>query len=105
MLFKSVNPTTNKLIKQFKFVADSQIKNAINTSHAQYRQNIVSGQEGLQERLEKMRNLASVLDKRSQEYADIMAEEMGKPLAQGVGEVAKCVGHINYFVENGKQFI
>ncbi len=37
-----------------------------------------------------LEQLAGVLKDRAREYAKLMALEMGKPLAQGVGEVEKC---------------
>ena len=34
-----------------------------------------------------------------------MAEEMGKPLKQGIGEIEKCIWLCNYFIGNSKNYL
>ena len=52
-----------------------------------------------------LEQLAGVLKDRAREYAKLMALEMGKPLAQGVGEVEKCAWLCDYYREHGEEFL
>ena len=55
-----------------------------------------SGLKGVEARFEKLTNVQSLLEARRPEYAKIMSEEMGKPVTQGLAEVARCSTHIDY---------
>ena len=105
MKFRSVNPTTGKLLKSFSFVADSEIDGLVSKVHQRYKYNLLKGDAGITERLEKLQSLAGVLEKGKKDYAELMTVEMGKPIAQAEGEVAKCFGHLRYYAENGSQFM
>jgi len=52
-----------------------------------------------------LEQLAGVLKDRAREYAKLMAQEMGKPLVQGVGEVEKCAWLCEYYREHGEEFL
>jgi succinate-semialdehyde dehydrogenase/glutarate-semialdehyde dehydrogenase len=52
-----------------------------------------------------MRRAAAILRDRSQAYADLMATEMGKPLAQGKAEVEKCAWACDYYAEHAERFL
>src|SRR6266705_1312450 len=57
------------------------------------------------ERAERLRAAARILRARAREYARTMALEMGKPLAQGVGEAEKCAWACDYYAEHGAAFL
>jgi succinate-semialdehyde dehydrogenase/glutarate-semialdehyde dehydrogenase len=59
----------------------------------------------LSERVAPLRKLATLLREGEDEYAELMAREMGKPLAEGVGEVAKCVWVCEYYADNAEEFL
>jgi succinate-semialdehyde dehydrogenase/glutarate-semialdehyde dehydrogenase len=46
-----------------------------------------------------MKKAASLLRQRKSELSTLMADEMGKPLAQGVGEVEKCAWVCEYYAD------
>jgi succinate-semialdehyde dehydrogenase/glutarate-semialdehyde dehydrogenase len=52
-----------------------------------------------------MKRAAEVLRDRSDEYARLMAEEMGKPLAGGRAEADKCAWVCHYYAENAEDFL
>jgi len=43
--------------------------------------------------------LADVLERRAEDLAVLMAREMGKPVAEGMGEVAKCAWACRYYAD------
>src|SRR5689334_10779656 len=57
------------------------------------------------ERARLMKAAAEVLRRRSDAFADIMAAEMGKLLADGRGEVEKCAFNCDFFAENAERFL
>jgi succinate-semialdehyde dehydrogenase / glutarate-semialdehyde dehydrogenase len=46
-----------------------------------------------------------VLRKGAPTYARLMAEEMGKPIRDGLAEVQKCAGGCECYAENAEQFL
>ena len=58
----------------------------------------------MEERFEKLSNVHQLLGVRSPEFAKLMTLEMGKPLAQSEGEIAKCQGYIEYSIKHSLDF-
>ena len=53
-------------------------------------------------RLTCLEHLSGVLSDFKRDYALLMAEEMGKPIRQGIGEIEKCIWLCNYYVSNSE---
>ncbi len=56
-------------------------------------------------RKEKLLSLAENFTQHKSLYAKIMAEEMGKPIQEGLGEIEKCVRNCEYYAENLAAFL
>jgi succinate-semialdehyde dehydrogenase/glutarate-semialdehyde dehydrogenase len=52
-----------------------------------------------------MRKAAAVLRRRSDEYAALMTEEMGKTLADGRSEVEKCAFQCDWFADHAQDYL
>eukprot|EP01062_Namystynia_karyoxenos_P058599 TRINITY_DN50118_c0_g1_i1.p1 TRINITY_DN50118_c0_g1~~TRINITY_DN50118_c0_g1_i1.p1 ORF type:complete len:484 (+),score=153.05 TRINITY_DN50118_c0_g1_i1:71-1522(+) len=52
-----------------------------------------------------LRNAAETLRANAEEYAKVMATEMGKPVAQGKGEALKCAGICDYYAQTAEGFL
>ena len=52
-----------------------------------------------------MRAAARILRQDAKEHARLMAQEMGKPLKDGLAEVEKCAWVCDYYAENAEQFL
>jgi succinate-semialdehyde dehydrogenase/glutarate-semialdehyde dehydrogenase len=59
----------------------------------------------LRERATILRHAAAILREEADRWARLMAEEMGKPLAQGVAEAEKCAWVLEYYAEHGAAFL
>ena len=57
------------------------------------------------ERADALRRVAKCLRDAKHELARLMAEEMGKPLREGLAEVEKSAGCAEYYADNGAQFL
>jgi len=97
MSFKTINPATEEILKEYQEMSYSEIDEIIiksNNCFKHWRKTSFS------ERSKLMLNAASILRKRKNEYAELMALEMGKPLAQGISEAEKCAWVCEYYAEN-----
>ncbi len=59
----------------------------------------------MQVRSERMRQAATVLRAQRDAYAVLMAQEMGKPVTQGRGEIEKCAWLCDYYAEAAPAFL
>ncbi len=56
------------------------------------------GHDGLTERFDKFAKIKSFLQQRKSNLAEIITNEMGKPIKESMGEVDKSIGMIDYYV-------
>lgn len=101
-MIKTINPTTEEVIKEYKFLDQAEVTNLIEKTHTAQS---AWKNTGFETRAEKMHNAAVLLRKNKPMYARLMAEEMGKPLADGESEVEKCAWVCDYYAENGREFL
>jgi succinate-semialdehyde dehydrogenase/glutarate-semialdehyde dehydrogenase len=98
----STNPTTGLPIRSYPDQGPQEITQRLDaTARAQLEWRRIP----LGERGELVRAVAAVLRSRAEEYARVMAEEMGKPLAQGMAEVEKCAWVCDYYAEHAAAFL
>ena len=57
------------------------------------------------ERAGLMRNAAAVLRARSDEFAALMTDEMGKTLTEGRAEIEKCASHCDFYAAHAEGFL
>jgi len=60
---------------------------------------------GFDERATLVRAAAAVLRRRSDEFAALMTQEMGKPIAEGRAEIEKCAANCDHFAEHAPQYL
>jgi len=99
---KSINPTNGDVVGSYPELSSSEISTVLNEANDAF-----NGWHTLdiEERCQFFRNMAEILLSRKNEFARIMALEMGKPLAQGKAEVKKCALGCEYYAENGPVFL
>jgi succinate-semialdehyde dehydrogenase / glutarate-semialdehyde dehydrogenase len=93
----SVNPANGKQIKEYATLNDEQSAEKIEQTHQAW---LTWKKTGHEERRTLLNKLAAVLRKRKQELAMLMANEMGKPVVQGLSEIEKCAVCCEYYAEN-----
>ena len=98
----STNPATSEEIKSYHEHSLYEINDIIHkTKNAQQEWNSLE----LEFRLECINQISGILLDRKREYASIMASEMGKPIAQAIGEIEKCAWLCDYYKENAAGFL
>jgi succinate-semialdehyde dehydrogenase / glutarate-semialdehyde dehydrogenase len=102
MPITSVNPATGKPIKTYDEMSPETAAAAIVKAHEAWR----SWRETpFAKRSALMKKAAGVLRQRNREFARLMADEMGKPLAQGNAEIEKCAWACDYYADNAESHL
>ena len=99
---KTINPTTGNVIKEYQemdFDEVDHIVNRANEAQAQWKL------KSFDERASYLNKIAESLRSQKEELGQLMAEEMGKPLQQGIGEAEKCVWVCEYYAEHAEEFL
>jgi len=100
--FVIINPATGKEVATYTGHTDSEVEAILaEVGIAQKKWQVTS----YAERAKHFRAIAAQLRKEASEIARTMALEMGKPIAQGLGEVEKCAGNCDFYAEHGESFL
>ncbi len=102
MVIESVNPATGSPIKVYEEMSAAEVDRIIDAVHDAFRQ---WRRTPLTERATLVRRAAFGLRKNVNEYARLMAIEMGKPMREGRAEVEKCASGCEYYAENAERFL
>jgi succinate-semialdehyde dehydrogenase/glutarate-semialdehyde dehydrogenase len=102
MSIQSINPVNGKVLKSY--TADTEV-----TINQKIEQAELVWPEWrsipLKEKAKLLNKAAEVLRKRKPDLSLLMAEEMGKPLKDGAGEIEKCATLCDYYAEHGEAYL
>lgn len=99
---KSVNPATGEIIASYEEMSKEEINTiAEESKEAQQKWK----KRSFDERASLLRKVADILEQNKDDYAELMAREMGKPLPQGVSESEKCAWVCRYYADHAKKFL
>jgi succinate-semialdehyde dehydrogenase/glutarate-semialdehyde dehydrogenase len=96
--YRIQNPATGQIIETFETSTDEQIQQALaqaDTAYQQWRE------QSIQDRAAVVRRIAELFEERKEELAQIIAQEMGKPLAEGIEEVEFAASILDYYGVHG----
>ncbi len=94
----SINPTNGETLASWPWATVTDVEQAIAQSDAAFRQ---WRSVPVEARAQKLRDLGAALRNRGEEMAQMITREMGKPIAQARGEVAKSAGLCDWYAEHG----
>ncbi|MEZ4412534.1 MAG: NAD-dependent succinate-semialdehyde dehydrogenase [Gemmatimonadales bacterium] len=98
----SINPSTGQTIATHPEMSPKEVRAAVALAHKAF---LKWRTVPVAARTEPLRQTARLLRERIEEYAALMAREMGKPLAQGRGEVEKCAWACEYYADHAEAFL
>lgn len=98
----SVNPATGETLNAYPWATAGDVDRAIAQAYAGYR---AWRKESVDYRAQKLRDLGAALRHRAEEMAQMMSREMGKPIAQARGEVAKSAHLCDWYAEHGPSML
>ena len=102
MSLQSTNPATGQTIQTFSAWQAEEVNAVLNLMD--------SAQTGwaqldFEQRSIYMRNLAKIFRQRSDEYANLITDEMGKLLTEAHAEIEKCAIGCEYYANHAKVFL
>lgn len=102
MPYISLNPATNKTLKTYtswdSHHLAASLKQACDVQQSWAKTRFM-------ERAEHMHRAATLLLERSNEYAALMAAEMGKPVREGRAEIEKCALACDFYAVHAEHFM
>jgi succinate-semialdehyde dehydrogenase/glutarate-semialdehyde dehydrogenase len=99
---KAINPANGELIRDYPEHDASQVKRLLKRAG----QAFCSWREAsFADRAATMKRAAKVLRDGINEYASVMTDEMGKPIAASEAEVEKCAWVCDFYAEHAERFL
>ncbi len=102
MTIQSINPANGTLIRSYSVMTweeTLQILEEVQKAFLSWRPTSFS------DRSDKMNEVANVLLSRKEEFARLIAQEMGKPVGQGRSEIEKCASGCEFYAHNAQKFL
>ena len=101
-MLQSINPTNDEVIREYEELTEQEIASVLQKSQTAFEQ---WRETDFSHRAPLMKKAAEVLRDHRQEYAELMAREMGKPVLGGRSEVEKCAWVCEYYAEHAESFL
>jgi succinate-semialdehyde dehydrogenase/glutarate-semialdehyde dehydrogenase len=101
-LITSVSPFDGRLIAEYPETEPDELAAHIETASRLQRD---WENTAFAERAVPMREMARLLEQNRDELAELMADEMGKPVSQGLGEVDKCAWVCRHYADNAERIL
>lgn len=101
-MLRSINPFNQSIIEQYEELSPSQLESKLKKSQAAFKD---WKRTSFAKRSELMLRVSALLKKNKEEYARMIALEMGKVLTEARAEIDKCAGGCQYFAENAENFL
>jgi len=103
MAYRTLNPYTEEIVQEFAEHTDEQVEAALAKADALYRSSWSKGE--IAPRLAVLDKLGTLLTENREKLAQTMALEMGKPVTQGLGEIALCAAIARYYAANAGELL
>ncbi len=101
-VFKSVFPYTQELLAEYPLMSDSQLDDAIITSHSAFSS---WKKTSFSERSAILKRVAFLLRRDQELLATLITHEMGKIISESRGEVEKCAITAEYYASHSEEFL
>ncbi len=102
MSMQTINPATGETINTYPTVTDAD---ALATVHACHDAFLSWQKVPFTERASLMKKAGQLLRDRAEEFAKLMALEMGKVIKEGRSEINKCALVCDYYADNAAEFL
>lgn len=97
MSIASINPANGRLIRTYEELSAEVVSEKIHETHKAW---MLWKGANMDFRQQLLKKLATTLLSRKQQLAELIADEMGKPLSQGIAEIEKCANCCLYYAEH-----
>lgn len=102
MLYESKNPTTEESLRIYPIATQDEMEQTLDAGVEAFND---WKKRSFAERATYFNRLADLLESHAVELGIQMAQEMGKPKAEGEGEAKKCAWVCRYYAEHAESFL
>jgi len=102
MKLESINPATGEKIASYEENTPAEVAEILQKTHEAF---LLWRKTGFEDRRNCMLEARKILLEKKDEYARLMALEMGKPIAQGRAEIEKCALGCEFYAQNAEKFL
>jgi len=100
--YTTLNPATGQALHTYELLSDEAIARALSAASEAF---LRHRETPITARAEKILRLADLLERDKQRHAELMTQEMGKPIRQAVAEAEKCAWVCRYYAEHAEAFL
>ncbi len=100
--FVSINPATGRRFATYRAHSSGEVAAATAAGDRAFRR---WRETPMEERTAHLRSLARALAERQTELAALLTAEVGKPIAQSLREIEKCVAVCDHYADQGPAFL
>lgn len=102
MSIEVVNPATAEIIKVYEKHSQEETISILENTHEAF---LSWKNESYAVKAKLMNKAAECLEKKEREYAQLMTQEMGKPILQAYSEIEKCAFVCRYYAKHAAIFL
>lgn len=103
MAYKTIYPFTNEVLKEYENTSDAQLEEVLETAHQLYKKWRKDDQ--LETRKAQLHEVAVILRRDRDKYAEILTKDMGKLFTEAQGEIELCADIADYYADNADKFL
>ncbi len=102
MAFRSINPATGQLLKEFASLTEEQIEARLHQASLAFQH---WRRRSFAARTEILIRTAGILEQDKEDLGRLLTTEMGKTLKSAIAEVEKCAAVCHFYAENAEKFL
>ncbi|MCK1192681.1 NAD-dependent succinate-semialdehyde dehydrogenase [Streptococcus uberis] len=103
MAYKTIYPFTNEVLKEYENTSDAQLEEVLERAHKLYKKWRKDDQ--LETRKAQLHEVATILRRDRDKYAEILTKDMGKLFTEAQGEIELCADIADYYADNADKFL
>ncbi|NUL45814.1 NAD-dependent succinate-semialdehyde dehydrogenase [Cellulosimicrobium funkei] len=96
--YRGINPATGQVLSEHPFATDEEVGQAVESAHAAF---LEWRARDISDRASVVRKVADLFEERSEELAQIITREMGKPIVESRGEAEFSAEIFRYYADHG----
>ena len=97
----TINPSTEEILNRYTIMTKEEVNTIVKKAQDAYKE----WEKDLDKRIDSLYDVSKELRKSKENLSRTATNEMGKAIKEARAEVDKCVWAIEYFADNGKNFI
>src|SRR6478672_9039262 len=99
---QSINPHSEQVIRTYEPQDAAEVDRLLRAAENAFQD---WRKSSFADRAQLMKSAGGLLRERKQQLAELMADEMGKVLRDGIAEIEKCAGCCDYYAEHAQRFL